>query len=157
MTIYNPVADNGTSCMMAPGTQFLTIGSISGTSYSLVQNNTAFDGSPVQVDCSVVPSGSGFTVNATAQRSGDQTGGTVSLIGTFTATGTQSGLSVTFGSGSTGIYQQMSGCSATYTESNMGVAAGRVWAIVTCPDMQLENQANQCAGTAELRFENCGQ
>jgi hypothetical protein len=39
----------------------------------------------------------------------------------------------------------------------MGVAAGRVWAVLGCPMLQLEGQSNVCDATTEFRFENCGQ
>ncbi len=154
-TTTNPT--DATACMMATGTQFLQIGTVNGDAYSLVKNDETFDGATVQVSCSVTPSGSGFAVDATAVRSGSTTGGTVHIVGTFTASGDQSAITATFGNGSNGVYQQIDGCTATYTQSVMGVAAGRVWGILSCPAMQLEGQANICASQSEFRFENCGQ
>ena len=147
---------DSTACMQAVGTPLVQIGSVNGDSYSLVEDQATFAGSAVQVSCSVTPSGSGFAVNATATRSGDTTGGTVHIQGTFTASGEQQNITATFGNGVNGVYTEAN-CLADYTQSNMGVAAGRVWAVLGCPTLQLEGQSNICAATTEFRFENCGQ
>jgi hypothetical protein len=146
-----------TLCMHSDGTEILQIGSISSSgNYSLVENESTYEGATVQVQCSVVPSGANFAVQATAVRSGNPTGGTVTISGTFTPSGTQTGLSVILNSAANGLYEDAN-CTAVYSNDNMGVAAGRVWATFSCPDLQLQGQANQCSSTTELRFENCTQ
>ena len=153
----SPAAADPTSCMHSDGTELLQIGSVDGTGhYSLVENESTFQGATVQVQCSVTPSGGGFAVQAIAVRSGNPTGGTVTMSGTFTASGTQSGLTVILDSAANGIYQETD-CTAVYANDNMGVAAGRVWATFTCPNLQLQGQANVCLSSTELRFENCTQ
>lgn len=146
-----------TLCMHSDGSELLQIGSVdSSGSYSLVENESTFNGATVQVQCSVIASGSGFTVRGTATRSGNQTGGTVTISGTFTSSGTQSGISVILNSAANGLYEE-SDCTAVYANDNMGVASGRVWAAFTCPDLKLSGQANVCLGATEIRFENCSQ
>ncbi len=153
----SPAASDPTSCMHSDGYELLQIGSINDTGqYSLVENETTFDGASVQVQCSVIPSGANFAVKATAVRSGNPTGGTVTVSGTFSPTGTQTGISVILDSAANGIYEETD-CTAVYANDDMGVAAGRVWAMFTCPNLQLEGQANVCLSNTQLRFENCTQ
>lgn len=108
------------------------------------------------LSCSVKAEGGGFRVVGFAQLSG-ATGGSFSVNGLFTPAGDQTGISVSLTrSGST--YKQ-SDCVATYPypEPNKTVAAGKVWATVTCPKAENESAPRTCQAVATFRFENCDQ
>lgn len=111
----------------------------------------------ISVSCRVHPDGDGFQVDAQVQAPGQATGGTVSIKGRFTPSGTQTGIRAVFQKGDVGSFEQ-NDCTATYdANSPMGVAAGRVWARLDCPKMVFTSQERECAGSANFRFENCAQ
>jgi hypothetical protein len=104
--------------------------------------------------CSVKPEGGGFRVVGLAQLSG-ATGGSFSVSGLFNPSGDQSGISVSLTrSGST--YKQ-SDCTATYPDPAQTVAAGRVWATISCPNAENASAQRVCEAVATFRFENCDQ
>jgi len=112
------------------------------------------------VGCSVTPSGTDeFAVDATVVLSG-ATGGLFTVKGKFKTTGEQTGINViTSVRSSANTYNQNDGgCIVRYTEQNMGVAAGRVWGSIDCPNAVNASDDNRaCRIVAQFRFENCGQ
>jgi hypothetical protein len=109
-----------------------------------------------RIACRVARSGDGFDVDAQVQVFGGENGGTVSIKGHFTASGPQSSIRAVYQKGDVGTFEQ-NDCTAQYTQSYMGIAAGRVWAELDCPKMVFSAQDRECRGTANFRFENCDQ
>lgn len=111
------------------------------------------------VGCSVTPSGTDeFTVDATVVLSG-ATGGLFTVKGKFKAQGEQTGINVITSTRSSNTYNQKDGgCIVLYSEPGMGVAAGRVWGSIDCPNAVNTSDDNRaCRIVAQFRFENCGQ
>ncbi len=108
----------------------------------------------VSLQCSVVPSGDGFDVNGFVTLSG-ATGGSFSISGHFAAGGQQQNINVSLTRN--GETFRQSNCVADYPLANQTVAAGRVWANVTCPDSTNSSSQKVCEATAQFRFENCSQ
>ncbi len=107
------------------------------------------------VSCSVVESGDAFNVALQAELSG-ATGGTMTLKGRILR-GIESP-DVTFFIGSKGETFSSTSCVVTFnTLVGHGIAAGRVWGFVDCPNAEAPTQNRICATRAEFRFENCGQ
>ena len=85
--------------------------------------------------------------------------GSLTFKGDFTNdhTADQPNIRVVWQRGDTGTYID-EGCTADYrTNSNMGVAGGRVWGNITCPHATFTDQDSVCQGVGEFRFENCSQ
>jgi hypothetical protein len=109
----------------------------------------------VAVSCSVTPDGDGFRVAAHAELTG-ATGGAVTLQGHFNKAGDQPGIVVA-----------LTRRGETFTDNNCvarfdtvlghAVAAGRVWALVDCPNAENSGAQQTCASHAQFRFENCTQ
>jgi hypothetical protein len=142
-------------------------------------DDPSFNGGSVNLSCGVSSSGSGFNVSASASLGGTSGAGSLSISGTFNATGQQTGICATFSRGDSGQFQTpsgTSGCTCTVdfkrpdgtggeskpgAGDGMGIASGKVWGYLNCP--LLENRAQtltggsyeQCAFVAEFRFENC--
>jgi hypothetical protein len=117
-------------------------------------NGDMASGTTVGVVCSVTPEGDGFHVEAKALLVGQ---GSVLIQGHFAAMGTQSNLSASFQRADTGTFEE-SDCTADYAaKPYMGVAAGRVWATVTCPHATDMATSRTCLASGEIRFENCKQ
>ncbi len=107
------------------------------------------------VSCSVRETGDSFDVRATAYLSG-ATGGSVTIIGLFKATGDQTGIAVSMTK--EGRTYTQADCVAKYdTQIGQGVAPGRVWASIICADAEAESLQRICKTSAQFRFENCGQ
>jgi len=135
-----------------------------GTSDTSADDGSTATGYTVSVSCSVTANSDGsFQVNALASDVGF---GSVGIVGKFTTSGTQMGIHATFQRGDTGTFSA-GNCTVDYTESDMGVAAGRVWGVMTCPDV-VDNTTSEigpdggdvnrtCAATATFKFQNCGQ
>jgi len=125
-----------------------------------VPTGGAFGQGTVDVVCSVIPSGTDeFQVDATVNLSG-ATGGLFKLEGKFKTTGDQANLRVIASAkrSANGYDERDRGCIARYTETNMGVAAGRVWAEIECPNAINTSDDNRaCKITTQFRFENCAQ
>jgi hypothetical protein len=98
-----------------------------------------------------------FNVNASGSVEG-VSGGTVTVTAPMFSTTNLSGIRVHFQRGDTGSFDE-GDCTAAFTNTNMGVAAGRIWAQVTCPKATMSNTSppHVCEGDVEIRFENCGQ
>ena len=51
-----------------------------------------------------------------------------------------------------------SGCTVSFPEAGMGVASGRIWGVVDCPDAVIPSQPSRiCRVGGVVRFENCGE
>lgn len=113
----------------------------------------------VSIACSVIPAGTDeFDVDGSVNLSG-ATGGFFSVKGRFKATGDQTGIHAVFSSRRSGnSYEQKDGaCTVRYTTSSQGVAAGRVWGEITCPNAENTGAQTSCEAVAQFRFENCAQ
>lgn len=110
--------------------------------------------------CSVQAAGPDtFNVSATLSVSG-ATGGLFSIEGQFKTSGAQTNIRVVASSRrSANSYEEKDrACVVTYDSPNMGVAAGRVWGNVVCPNAINQSDDNRaCKITAQFRFENCTQ
>jgi len=124
-----------------------------------IKDGEAFDQGTVSVSCSVTSAGADeFNVSGTVALSG-ATGGLFTINGKFKATGEQTGVSAIFSSRKTSnTYQQNDGaCVVRYTTPFQGVAAGRVWGEISCPQAENAGAQTSCEGVAQFRFENCAQ
>lgn len=137
-----------------------------GTSTQSVNDGDAQDGKQVNVNCSVSANSDGsFQVNASVTLAGT---GSVTINGKLTGSGQQTNVHGVFQRGDFGRFDQ-NDCTIDFSRvSNMGVAAGRVWGDLDCshasdPSQPRPNPAGgaqvprACEGTAEFKFENCGQ
>lgn len=110
----------------------------------------------VSITCNVIPSGAEFDVSATVELAGSK-GGFFQVIGKFKPeSGDQPNINVVLSRG--GISYKQANCTARYVLPSQTVAAGRVWAEVTCEDMESGTGTQKiCKGTATFRLENCAQ
>ncbi len=123
-----------------------------------IKDGQAWQQGVVSVSCSVTPAGADeFNVNASVDLSG-ATGGFFKIDGRFKTTGEQVDVQASFSKRrSQATYVQPDRkCTVTYPQFG-GVAAGRVWGIVTCPNVENPGAQTACEGIAEFRFENCVQ
>jgi hypothetical protein len=120
-----------------------------------VDDGAADQQGTVSVTCSVTEKGDGFDVRASAQLTG-ATGGSVTIAGLFRPSGDQPDISVALTR--RGETFSDTKCVARFdTLAQQGVAAGRVWANVECPNAEYPSAQQICKSTAEFRFENCAQ
>lgn len=119
-----------------------------------VDNGASEQQGSVTASCRVVPEGDAFRVEAQAVLSG-ATGGSFLVSGLFRTSGDQTPVYASFTRQGT-TYKQ-NDCVAQYTEPLMTVAAGRVWATITCPNAEAASAQRICQGRATFRFENCDQ
>ncbi len=111
----------------------------------------------VSISCAVTPAGPDeFNVNASVQLTGAK-GGLFRISGRFKATGTQTANAVFARTGLPSYSQNDGKCTVEYTTQFQGVAAGRVWGEVTCPNAEDPGAQVACEARAQFRFENCGQ
>ncbi|MDB4946538.1 MAG: hypothetical protein JWP97_6072 [Labilithrix sp.] len=109
----------------------------------------------VTITCNVKESGDQFDVAATAQLTG-AFGGAVTIAGKINR-GTDSP-DVTMNVTRKGETYSSRACTVSFdTSLNHAVAAGRIWANITCPDAEAPSQQKVCRSSAQFRFENCGQ
>ncbi|MFO0738077.1 MAG: hypothetical protein U0270_19445 [Labilithrix sp.] len=123
-----------------------------------VPTGGAFGQGNADVSCSVTPAGADtFNVSATVVLSG-ATGGLFTIEGQFKTTGDQTASVRMSGKRSANSYRDTDSCVVKYSEQNMGVAAGRVWGVVTCTNAINGADSNRACGIdAQFRFENCVQ
>ncbi|AKU99960.1 hypothetical protein AKJ09_06624 [Labilithrix luteola] len=139
---------------------FLTIGSFGNPAATPAEQvNPIDDGATdqqgvVSVTCSVVPTNDGFTVKATTSLSG-ATGGAFRVEGFFKPAQDNSNIDISLSHLGTTYAQK--NCTASFTEPLQTVAAGRVWAVVTCDSAAAPSLQRTCKTTTQFRFENCGQ
>lgn len=120
-----------------------------------VKNGESFASGTASVVCSVIPGAAGeHRVQATVSLSG-AAGGSFRVDGTFRSSGEQPDLHVV-ASRQQGTSYESTACTARYATAFQGVAAGRLWAEVRCPDTS-STDGGSCGVIAELRLENCGQ
>jgi hypothetical protein len=111
------------------------------------------------VVCGVTPAGpEEFDVNASINLTG-ATGGAFRLTGRFkTAREIQQGITASFSSRATGnAYEARGTCTVEYATQYQGVAAGRVWGVITCERVENATAQKTCKAIATFRFENCAQ
>jgi hypothetical protein len=108
------------------------------------------------ISCSVVEDGDGFNVALSAELSG-ATGGAMVMTGRVLREIDSPGITMRLSrKGET--YAANGTCIMTFNKAiGHGVAGGRVWGIVDCPDAEAPSLQRICATHAELRFENCAQ
>jgi hypothetical protein len=148
-------------CPLLASASSFTIGSQG----SPAQDGSSQNGAGVSVTCTVTPNADG-TFNVTANAAVDgQSGGALYISGTFgAAPGPVSKITASFTQGgNTGAFKDVTECTVTYS-GNQGVAAGRVWGNLECPNAVNMDKAVAgtmgfwtCEGVAEFKFENCGQ
>jgi hypothetical protein len=121
-----------------------------------VPNGQPFGGGQVTLSCTVKPSGTSFDVDASIALTGPS-GGSFSLEGTLPATGDGTIDVVTKWPKASGEYSGKA-CKAQFGTPSEGVATGRLWVELTCPDAAKEGATGStCAISAQIRIENCAQ
>ena len=162
---------NGTAvCMFGQQMSFVIIGTPTAPLPTTVADGNTQAGAPVHVACSVVASGGGFDVKASATVEG-LNGGTLTLAGHVTLSAGGTDLSATFTNANNGSFSQTSGCTVTYTGDPTpqmpAVAPGRIWGHLSCPFASRSDELapnpdggamipRTCDGSADFLFENCG-
>jgi hypothetical protein len=151
---------NATMPCAFPGATLVTIGT-SDDNEDGGSTKNGMDG--LTLTCTVTSSGSGFAVQASLTTAV----GAFQITGTFTAPGKGGvgggGMATTSFSNTDGVYSSPNmGCTVNFTQGSgealgMGVMPGAVWGNVICPTLTLANGESVCSGTAEFKFENCGQ
>lgn len=123
------------------------------TKLSPTKDGDTSGGSAVTVQCQVAgDDNNGYTVNASATLAKS---GTFSFHGKVTTSrDDQPGLSATFSDRQFGNFSS-NDCTLKFTRDISGVASGRIWATLTCPNGQDPSTNKACKGEAEFRFENC--
>jgi hypothetical protein len=113
-------------------------------------------GGKVTVTCSVVPRDDGFDVLATAQlNAAGKASGLIKVTGFFKPGQDNEPVDIIVSKDGRGYKQ--ANCKTSFVGPTQTVAAGRVWAEVTCPDATYEAGQRICLANAQFRFENCGQ
>ena len=126
---------------------------------SPVPDGSAFSQGAASISCSVVPAGNNeFTVAASVVLSG-ATGGLFRVDGPFKTGSEQTDIHAIFSTVASGNkYEQLDRkCRVRYATTFQGVASGRVWGEITCPNAVNVNADKTCEVTARFRFENCDQ
>jgi hypothetical protein len=161
---------NAAECPV-PGEDRIVIGS-GDPSDTPVANGQSSNGTPVSVDCQVSgDDSSGFNLFLSASYGTSQGAlGTLLIQGHVagTTTSQQTGLSGSFldnislggitlaEAPSTGTNADP-GCTITYPNAGMGIASGRIWAHIDCPNALNGNSSKECDANADFRFENCSE
>jgi hypothetical protein len=145
--------NDGSKCHLGNTVEWVDIGDVSHS----VKDGDQQTGAGVGVSCSVTSkSASQFHFAGQASVAGQ---GSLTFDGDLTndLTADQPNIHMVWQRGDTGTYTDDT-CTADYRSNpNMGVAGGRIWAKITCPHALDPNQDSTCQGTAEFKFENCGQ
>ena len=155
-----PGTHSSTECPIA-STEWVDIGAFGNPAQGVpvrpVNSGEDNGNGPVDITCSVKGNdATGYDVAASATLSG-LSGGTVSITGHFTTTGDQASIIGVFQRSDYGQFRE-NDCTVTFTENqNMGVAPGRVWGSLHCPNAGRADQNRVCDGEAQFRFENCDQ
>ncbi len=154
---------HGKQCQIS-SVQWVNIGGFgnpqAGTPARPVEDGQSDGAGQVHVSCKVTKNGTNYDVVAEAQLAGNE-GGTISIVGTFPekAPADQPAVNIrgVFQRGDFGKFEQRD-CTADYSPSAVaGVAGGRVWALLKCPDIVRADQDQHCEGQVQFRFENCTQ
>lgn len=147
---------SGAACSFSPGVWIQIKNAPSAPDDAVQTGGTTDKGASVTVSCSVHANADGsFAVTATATLGG-LGGGGLTVSGTFTSMGTQMNIHGVFTRGDTGTYEE-NDCTVAYDQTGMGIAAGRVWADLTCPNETRsgESMPESCSAQAQFKFENC--
>ncbi len=126
-----------------------------GTLPRAVENNSSEGGGTAVINCSVKKAGDKYDVAASAQITGGS-GGNIAITGRFTESGEQAGIRGVFTRGDFGRFEQTD-CKVTYGEAPQGIAAGRIWGNLSCPDIKGSDGLKVCNAEVQFRFENCAQ
>jgi hypothetical protein len=126
-----------------------------------VPNGGTSNGVPVTVNCVVAPKPDGYTVVANVQYGND---GALTVTGLVTVGANGQAETATAMSGvfndNLGLVANLSqnNCTVTFTQNpNMGIAAGRIWGVIDCPQATTTTGSEVCDGHAEFIFEGCAQ
>jgi hypothetical protein len=166
--------DPNSVCGLGSQKPWLDIGVATGDNPTRVTDGNQQAGSTVHISCTVATSGSGFDINLNATQEGLQ-GGSLTITspggqGAVTTSG-GSGITAVFESGQNGTFRSTS-CTISYqyqagtVPDNPPIAAGRIWAHISCPDSEVSGQTvtapdggtqnRTCDGEADILFEQCG-
>lgn len=107
--------------------------------------------SNTRVICNVSPSGNSFSFSGTVRQNNDQ----VAFVGTVT----KEGGTVALDHYSTETNVALAGdCTITMLQNRGALAAGRIWAHFTCPDITDRGAAGglDCAAEGAFLFQKCG-
>lgn len=160
VTLNADVSLGGHASTECPDSQsgWLQIGSFGNPSLAdsgqPVDDGAPFAQGTVTVDCKVAAQSNGFNVAASALLTG-ATGGSFVVRGFFVPGQDNSGISASVTHNTISYGQD--DCTARFTTSSQGVAAGRVWAEITCPNAQAPGPQRTCQTVTQFRFENCNQ
>jgi hypothetical protein len=121
-----------------------------------VEDGAADQQGSASVSCSVTEAGDGFDLALHAELTG-ATGGAMTLTGHVLRAVDSPNISLALTrKGET--YNGAGNCNVTFnTAVGHAVAAGRIWAVIECPDAEAPSLQRICATRAEFRFENCTQ
>ena len=131
-----------------------------------VQDGGSNGGANVSIACKVSASGSGFSLDLSAEEQG-QMGATLSLTGTVDDNTGGTNVTASLGSVNDGTYIS-NACTVTWEYQGAmvpvtpEVAARRVWGHVSCPAAQnsqqdIMGQPAECDLEADFLFEQCGE
>ena len=155
----SPGSHSMTDCPIAQ-TQWVEIGAFQTTTTPIdpIDNNGDDNGNgTVSIVCAVKGNdANGYDIEVSATLSGD-TGGSLSITGHVTPTGTQMGISGVFQRADYGNFREDDCVISFAPNSNEGVAPGRLWGSISCPNIVNQSQLRTCDGEANFRFENCDQ
>jgi hypothetical protein len=167
-----PVSLMGGYCPYASRQDWIDVGSPTGTQPTTVADGASQANGNVSVACMVHPDGSGFDLQLNATLSGS---GSMTILSKTPVTAAAGGKEVigTFQAGDKGRYAS-NNCTISYQYNNgrvpnpTPIAAGRIWAHVSCVDAQRTDGAmitlpdggtmpQTCDTEADFVFENCSQ
>jgi hypothetical protein len=158
--------NSGAQCPVG-GADTFTIGGGNDNDDSTVPDQGKSGSTPVSINCTVSGNdSSGYNIFLYAAY-GTQPLGSLTIRGTVAGnTSPQTNITATFND-SLGTIANLgeaqgdggTGCTITYpnTSEGMGVAPGRIWAYIDCPNATDENRGYTCDANATFRFENCSQ
>jgi hypothetical protein len=151
------------------GEDTFTIGG-GGTSNTGVSTGSTWNGKAVAVNCTVSGNDtSGFNVFAEATYGSGSLQNSIIIQGHFNGTpGTQTGISGSFLDALSLSQETLAeapttgtnadpGCTISYPLAGMGIASGRVWAHIDCPNAADLNVSVTCDAKADFLFENCSE
>lgn len=135
---------------------YWSIGSGAGGDVPVKDGDTQ-SGATVGVQCKVAGNDqSGYDVTAQATLAGK---GTVAVQGHLLPTSdAQPNITGVFTDGTgLGTFRETD-CTVTFVAgTNEGIAGGRVWGTILCPNATDSKQGKTCEGDSQFRFENCSQ
>jgi hypothetical protein len=123
----------------------------------------AESGIEVHVYCTIVSTANAFDVKVSAlrvdPRNPTRNTEKITIYGTIAPTRDPQPVTVTASNdGFAGFRNGSQGCTLSFPEAQMGIASGRLWARVDCPNAVIPTQeSRQCTLGGIVRFENCGE